>query len=485
MVALELFTSYARADQRTCEMLVKYLASHHVWYDQRLLAGDDWWKKIIDEINRCHVFLFLVSADSLKSYYCNLELEHAKNTGKHIIPIKIEKCNVTDNTLNSLQMIDMSGGMTGDCISKLLNALTAFERSMTVYRGANATPATNSRFEFDLGRFEILAVQAFQREDYDTTVFILEEAKRQGMLLNVAIKRMLLDAKKKLEQKDYKKHMQSRYSLIVEMVKHDSTLAFARAEFKAFRQKYPNYDPSNLSILFPNFSLPDVEWCVIPEGNVMMDVNGKLTLVLVEAFKMSKHLITNAQYQLFVDAEDGYSNPKWWDFSAEAKKWRKYHTKPKAPLNQMSDHPRANVTWYEAVAYCLWSRETTGLKISLPNEQQWMRAARADSLNSYTWGKDFSITHVNCQEAKIGTTSHVGRFVTGKSPFEVMDMLGNLWEWSKTRGSGSKTTISEERILKGGCYASPKTKVNVSGKLSMGQHSDAPTIGFRVIIELK
>ncbi len=49
----------------------------------------------------------------------------------------------------------------------------------------------------------------------------------------------------------------------------------------------------------------------------------------VKRFWIAKYPITNAQYVVFENDEDGYLNTSWWDFSPEAQEWRKANTVPK------------------------------------------------------------------------------------------------------------------------------------------------------------
>ena len=51
-----------------------------------------------------------------------------------------------------------------------------------------------------------------------------------------------------------------------------------------------------------------------------------------------------------------------------------------------AQHPVVGVSWYEAVAFCLWLSDVTGERIMLPTEDQWQYAAQGDDGRTYPWG---------------------------------------------------------------------------------------------------
>ena len=91
---------------------------------------------------------------------------------------------------------------------------------------------------------------------------------------------------------------------------------------------------------------------------------------------------------------------------------------------QFGNHPVVGVAWDQAQAYCAWTQG------SLPTEAQWEKAARGTSGNDYPWGNNAPacnlLNFANCYE----TTSNVEAFLsTGASPYGLLDMAGNTFEW--------------------------------------------------------
>jgi formylglycine-generating enzyme required for sulfatase activity len=77
--------------------------------------------------------------------------------------------------------------------------------------------------------------------------------------------------------------------------------------------------------------------------------------------------------------------------------------------------------------------DATGRPVRLPSEEQWERTARGDDHREYPWGDEFRPELANIGEGSQGDTTPVGSYPAGASPFGVLDMAGNLDEWTSTR----------------------------------------------------
>lgn len=172
--------------------------------------------------------------------------------------------------------------------------------------------------------------------------------------------------------------------------------------------------------------------------------------------------------------------------------------------------PATDLTWHDARAYCSWVTDrwrASGKidrreQVRLPNEAEWERAARGGR-DLYPWGRQWEDDAANGEEAGLGTICSVGLFPRGRSPDGCHDMAGNIWEWCTTlwgedmstpffkypwRPDEREALNSSEtmrRVLRGGCFLSPKTKANCVYRGSLEPSGSWRGNGFRIVVASK
>lgn len=171
--------------------------------------------------------------------------------------------------------------------------------------------------------------------------------------------------------------------------------------------------------------------------------------VFLSAYAIAKSPVTVAQYRVFAEETERKLDDKWQTY------------------NPYDNHPVRDVNWHDAMAYCEWltgKLNTDGIDcvISLPTEAQWEKAARGDDGRIYPWGDDkINPNKANYDETQINMTSPVGCFPGGKSPYDILDMSGNVWEWCRDRfaqysKSPEKDPLGPDdgaiRIMRGGSW---------------------------------
>jgi formylglycine-generating enzyme required for sulfatase activity len=93
-------------------------------------------------------------------------------------------------------------------------------------------------------------------------------------------------------------------------------------------------------------------------------------------------------------------------------------------------HPVVLVSHADALAYAGWLSEATGLSWTLPSELQWEKAARGTDGRRFPWGDTFEPWRLNSHDAGPFGTLPVGSFAEGASPYGVLDMAGQVFEWT-------------------------------------------------------
>lgn len=126
------------------------------------------------------------------------------------------------------------------------------------------------------------------------------------------------------------------------------------------------------------------------------------------AYKIDKYPVTNAQYARFV-AATGHRPPSHW-------------AQGKIPAGKEL-HPVTLVSWHDAQAYAKWAGKR------LPTEAEWEKAARGTDGRRWPWGNAMEPSRLNTYY-NVGSTTKVTVYPQGASPYGVMDMAGNVSEWT-------------------------------------------------------
>lgn len=164
----------------------------------------------------------------------------------------------------------------------------------------------------------------------------------------------------------------------------------------------------------------------IPSGFLLMGRDRRVQRVFIPKYRIGKYPVTNIEYKRFIDAT-GYREPYRKEKWAEPYNWH-YRMYPKGKAN----HPVVLVSWRDANAYCEWLSKTLNKKFRLPTEAEWERAAKGDDNRIWPWGNIFDPSKCNTVEGGVRGTTPVGIYTSGRSPYGVYDMAGNVREWTNS-----------------------------------------------------
>lgn len=87
------------------------------------------------------------------------------------------------------------------------------------------------------------------------------------------------------------------------------------------------------------------------------------------------------------------------------------------------NYPVVWVKWYAAEQYCIWAGG------HLPTEAQWEYASRGPAGNLYSWGERLPDDKLANVANLLEDTTAIDAYPDGSSPFGVLNMTGNVWEW--------------------------------------------------------
>ena len=232
-----------------------------------------------------------------------------------------------------------------------------------------------------------------------------------------------------------------------------------------------------------NIAIPDL--ISIPSGSFQLgsppsdplaNENEKtLEQINLPFFQISKYPITNAEYALFI-ASENHEAPLHWH--------------GKKPPENLLHHPVVHVNIIDAMIYCGWLSQQTGFEFTVPTEMQWEKAARGtEDIRRYVWGDIWISDACNTSESGIGETTAVSQFEDSNvSPFGVVDLLGNVWEWTKSDylqlpGSTYESVRfgTSYKVVRGGSWHNDQTLARISCRGRYIPGKKRPYLGFRIV----
>ncbi|GAB4527906.1 MAG: hypothetical protein OHK0046_46180 [Anaerolineae bacterium] len=180
---------------------------------------------------------------------------------------------------------------------------------------------------------------------------------------------------------------------------------------------------SNSGSILPNMTFfPEpFEWVQVTQGDAVISNPfynlSQVIHVSLADFHISKYPVTNDQYEYYLR-----------DIGQQTKA----STIQRTASFSAGKNPVIDIYYFEALAFCRWISNKISHFVTLPSDAQWIRAARGNTIQKYPWGNAWNGTECNTKESGIRHTTAVDQYPTGASPFNVMDMLGNVYEWCCT-----------------------------------------------------
>ncbi|MEM8559563.1 MAG: SUMF1/EgtB/PvdO family nonheme iron enzyme [Bacteroidota bacterium] len=264
-------------------------------------------------------------------------------------------------------------------------------------------------------------------------------------------------------------------------------------------------------------TVEQMSFCHVPAGSFMMgspDSDKRARdrekplheVTLSYDYWIGRFPVTVAQWTAFVDASG-------------------HEPADRDSLRGVLNHPVVRVSWHDAQAFCAWLTERLHqvaaetrdgwtqaggtdealwrgllrkqLRVSLPSEAEWEKAARGDNdTRRYPWGDKIAPNALNYRGTEIGWTSTVGCFPEGASPFKVEELSGNVLEWTRDgyrrnlheQSAGSEVVDpdssqeSNALALRGCSFFNHRLSAHCAYRSDARPHIHSDLIGFRVVV---
>jgi len=220
----------------------------------------------------------------------------------------------------------------------------------------------------------------------------------------------------------------------------------------------------------------------IPGGTFQMGRTGATAAELpvhpatVEHFWIDRNEVTNAEYLRFVNETHHEPAANWVGGK---------------PIPGQELLPVTFVSNADAVAFAAWRSKRDGVTYRLPTEEEWEYAARGgDQDNIYSWGNVWVDGNAVTKSSGVTMPKPVGSAANDRTRWGVMDMMGNVYEWTSSRAhyyEGSQLTVEGEVrsqfVVRGGSWATDQSPKPISATRRdwFNGETKVSVLGFRLV----
>lgn len=191
------------------------------------------------------------------------------------------------------------------------------------------------------------------------------------------------------------------------------------------------------------------EMIFISEGEFIFGDSLSKKVIKLKSFYIDKFEVTNIQYKRFNYNHEYVSGEE--------------------------NFPVVNINFSEAKAYAEWAGKR------IPTEEEWEKAARGKEGLKFPWGNTFDASKCNTINSSKWRTVSSDEYQVGRSPYGVLNMLGNVWEWTDSQAGNDP----ESKIIKGGSFINDLKYISCSSRSFEKMVTKKNAIGFRCVKDFK
>jgi formylglycine-generating enzyme required for sulfatase activity len=249
-----------------------------------------------------------------------------------------------------------------------------------------------------------------------------------------------------------------------------------------------------------HIGLPDIVWVKVDGGSIEIEFGLRKKQFNVKPFLIAKHPTTYKQFKSFIEAKDGFKDLRWWEWLSTDEN---HKSKPDEQNFKFYNHPRENVSWYDAIAFCLWLNTRLSLAtlptnldmknlatfdgLRLPTEWEWQWAATGKNKKyEYPWGKNWDGNKANTSECGLARTTAAGMYLAGAAKCGALDMSGNVWEWCLNEYSNLEKIAlggNAHRVVRGGSWVHGQDDARASYRYGYySPYYRSYDYGFRLVV---
>lgn len=245
-------------------------------------------------------------------------------------------------------------------------------------------------------------------------------------------------------------------------------------------------------------------WRYVPGGYYQVggwNEQPPYTIVELQPYWVGRFMVTVDQYRTFINS-CGYQIDTWWTTHGLQWKSRNQRSAPwlwdQQIQSEYLNQPVYGISGYEAIAYCHWLNHQLGVLlpegyyIYLASEAEWEVAAAYKDHGQrylYPWGEQLPTSeHAVYRWSETWRPLSVGLGLIGQTACGVLDMVGNLWEWTATpyrSDEGPQHVFvdgDDWMIVRGGAYYNKSTDITCAARDRYHLGGDENGLGFRCFL---